>query len=181
MALLLYGLQMAAGLLSAAKYIGPNPLLHVLPFDVTKEMHTNLLIVWVLMGFMGGAYWMVPEESRTELYSRKLAYVQLVLFTLAGVVAIIGYSLGWTAGNKLLEQPVPVKLAIVVVMLMFLYNLLMTIRKGGRWTTTEAVLVAGLVASALFYLPALIASTTTRWASSTAGGPYTCGSKVSGS
>ncbi len=155
-ALLLYGLQMAAGLLSAAKYIGPDPLLHVLPFDVTKEMHTNLLIVWVLMGFMGGAYWLVPEESRTELYSRKLAYVQLALFAVAGVVAIIGYSLGWTAGNKLLEQPVPVKLAIVVVMLMFLYNLLMTIRKGGRWTTTEAVLVAGLVASALLYLPALI-------------------------
>jgi nitric oxide reductase large subunit len=68
-ALLLYGLQMAAGLLAVAKYLGPDPIKNVLPFDVTKEVHTNLLIVWVLTGFMGAAYWVVPEESRTELYS----------------------------------------------------------------------------------------------------------------
>jgi nitric oxide reductase subunit B len=44
----------------------------------------------------------------------------------------------------------------VVVMLMFLVNLLLTIRRAGRWTTTEAVLVAGLMLTALLYLPALL-------------------------
>ena len=62
----------------------------------------------------------------------------LGLWTLAGVTAVVGYLFGWTAGNKLLEQPLPVKLAIVVVMLMFLYNLGMTIWKAKRLTTTEA-------------------------------------------
>ena len=47
------------------------------------------------------------------------------------------------------------KLAIVVVMLMFLYNLGMTIWKAKRLTTTEGVLMAGLVMTALLYLPAL--------------------------
>jgi nitric oxide reductase subunit B len=155
-ALLLYGLQMVVGLLSAVKYIGPDPLLTILPFQITKEMHTNLLIVWVLAGFMGAAYWVVPEESRTELYSVKLAKVQLALWTITGVVAIIGYAFGWTAGNKLLEQPTPIKLAIVVIMLMFLFNIFMTIKQAGRLTTTEGVLVSGLVFSALLYLPALI-------------------------
>jgi nitric oxide reductase subunit B len=155
-ALLLYGLQMVMGLLSAVKYIGPDPLLNILPFQITKEMHTNLLIVWVLAGFMGATYWVVPEESRAELYSVKLAYWQLALWTTAGVVAIVGYAFGWTAGNKLLEQPMPIKLAIVVVMLMFLFNIFMTIKQAGRMTTTEGVLVSGLVFSALLYLPALI-------------------------
>ena len=80
-ALLLYGLQMAFGLLSAAKYLGPDPLKAWLPFDVSKEIHTNLLIVWVLTGFMGAAYWLVPEESRTELHSPKMAYWGLGLWT----------------------------------------------------------------------------------------------------
>jgi nitric oxide reductase subunit B len=40
-------------------------------------------------------------------------------------------------------------------MLMFLYNIGMTIRAGGRLTTTEGVLVGGLACSALLYLPAL--------------------------
>jgi nitric oxide reductase subunit B len=155
-AMLLFGLQVAFGMLAAAKYLGPDPLREVLPFDVVKVIHTNLLLVWVLTGFMGAAYYVVPEESRVELYSVRLAYVQLGLWTAMGVTAVVGYAFRWTAGNKLLEQPFPLKIVIVVVMLMFLYNLGMTIRAGGRLTTTEGVLVAGLASTALLYLPALL-------------------------
>jgi nitric oxide reductase subunit B len=69
---------------------------------------------------------------------------------------VVGYLFRWTEGNKLLEQPMPVKLAIVVVMLMFLYNMLMTVKKGERFTTTEGVLLGGIGLSAILYLPALI-------------------------
>lgn len=155
-ALALFGLQLVFGLLSATKYLGPDPLLYILPFDVTKVIHTNLLIVWVICGFMGATYWMVPDESRTELYSTKLAYIQLVLWVLMGVTAIIGYLFRWGTGNKLLEQPLPHKVVIVIVMLMFLYNIGMTIKKSGRLTTTEGVLLGGLGLAALLYLPALL-------------------------
>jgi len=155
-AVALFGLQLVFGLLSAAKYLGPDPLLYILPFDVTKVIHTNLLIVWVLTGFMGATYWMVPDESRTELYSTKLAYIQLVLWVIMGVTAVIGYVFRYGTGNKLLEQPLPHKIVIVIVMLMFLYNVGMTIRKSGRFTTTEGVLLLGLGLAAVLYLPALI-------------------------
>jgi nitric oxide reductase subunit B len=155
-AMALFGLQVAFGLFAAAKYLGPDPLINVLPFDVMKVIHTNLLIVWVLTGFMGGTYWIVPEESRTELHSVKLAYVQLGLWVAMGVTAVIGYFFRWSAGTKLLEQPLPHKIVIVIVMLMFLYNIAMTIRKSGRFTTTEGVLLGGLGLAALLYLPALI-------------------------
>jgi nitric oxide reductase subunit B len=155
-ALLFFGLQIAFGLLAAVKYLGPDPLINLLPFDRVKAIHTNLLIVWVLTGFMGSAYHVVPEESGTELWSPRLAYIALGLWVLMGLTAVIGYVFGWTEGNKLLEQPYPLKLVIVVVMLMFLGNLLLTIRRAGRWTTTEGVLVAGLILTALLYLPALL-------------------------
>lgn len=155
-AMLLFGLQLVFGLLSAAKYLGPDPLLYILPFDVTKVIHTNLLIVWVLTGFMGATYWMVPDESRTELHSVKLAYIQLVLWVIMGVSAVIGYLFRFGTGNKLLEQPLPHKIVIVIVMLMFLYNIIMTIRKSGRFTTTEGVLLLGLASAAVLYLPALL-------------------------
>ena len=48
------------------------------------------------------------------------------------------------------------KLAIVVVMLMFLYNLGMTIWKAKRLTTTEGILMAGLALTAILYLPSLL-------------------------
>lgn len=156
LALILFGLQLVFGLLSAAKYLGPDPLLSILPFDVTKTIHTNLLIVWVITGFMGGTYWIVADESRTELYSVKLAYIQLILWGLMGVTAVIGYLFGYGTGNKLLEQPLPHKIVIVICMLIFLYNIGMTIKKSGRFTTTEGVLLLGLGSSALLYLPALL-------------------------
>ncbi|MES1940677.1 nitric-oxide reductase subunit B [Salinisphaera sp. T5B8] len=155
-ALCLFGLQLVMGLLMAAKYLGPDPLIGLIPFDVAKAMHTNLLIVWVLAGFMGGTYYVVAEESRAELYSERLAYIQLIAWTLMGATAIVGYMLGWTAGIKMLEQPYPLKLVIVAVMLLFFFNIFMTIRKAGRWTLTEGVLIAGLVLAALLYLPALL-------------------------
>ena len=155
-AMALFGLQIAFGLLSASKYLGPDPLLYILPFDVSKMIHTNLLIVWVLTGFMGATYWLVPEESQTELYSVKLAYVQLGLWAAMGVTAIIGYFFRYGTGNKLLEQPLPHKLVIVAVMLMFLYNVGMTIWRARRFTTTEGVLLLGLGGAAVLFLPALI-------------------------
>lgn len=155
-AMALFGLQMVFGLLSAAKYLGPDPLLYILPFDVTKVIHTNLLIVWVLTGFMGATYWIIPEESRAELHSVKLAFIQLILWVVMGVTAVIGYLFRYGTGNKLLEQPLPHKIVIVICMLIFLYNIGMTIKKSGRFTTTEGVLVLGLASSAVLFLPALL-------------------------
>jgi nitric oxide reductase subunit B len=155
-AMLLFALQLVFGFLSAAKYLGPDPLLGVLPFDVTKVIHTNLLVVWVLMGFLGAAYYIVPQECETELHSPRMAVWTLVLLAVLGVIAIVGYMFGWTAGNKLLEQPLPIKLGIVAVMLMFAYNILQTMRKAPRVTGTAVVLVAGLLGAALLFLPALL-------------------------
>ncbi len=153
LATLLFGLQVVFGILTAAKYAwNVDPLMHILPFNVSREIHINLLIVWLLFGFMGGTYYMIPEESETELYSPALAYVQFWLFAVIGVAAIVGYLLGWTWGMPFTEQPFIIKAGIVIVALMFLYNILMTVLKSKRWTTVEGVLIAGLTALAVMFL-----------------------------
>jgi nitric oxide reductase subunit B len=79
-----------------------------------------------------------------------------VLWTLMGVTAVVGYLFRYGTGNKLLEQPLPHKIVIVICMLLFLYNIGMTIWKSKRFTTTEGVLVLGLGLAAVLYLPALL-------------------------
>jgi nitric oxide reductase subunit B len=155
-ALFLFALQIAFGFLSLAKYLGPDPLLDVLHFATTKTIHTNLLLVWLLTGFMGATFYLVPEESRAELHSERLAWIQLALWLAAGVAAVVGYLFGITEGRKFLEMPFVLKLGVVVVMLMFLYNVALTIRKSGRFTTTEGVLLGGLGGAALLFLPGLV-------------------------
>ena len=80
--------------------------------------------MWLLTGFMGAAYYLVPEESRIEIWSERarLDPARAVARDRASPT-IVGYLFGITEGRKFLEMPLPLKFGVVVVMLMFLYNL----------------------------------------------------------
>lgn len=147
----LFAVQVLGGLLAGTVYVLPGTLSELVPFNVIRMIHTNALIVWLLMGFFGAAYYLVPEEAETELHSPLLAYVQLGLFTVGALAAVVGYLFGVHEGREFLEQPLWIKAAIVVVALMFLYNITMTVMKGRRTVITN-ILLMGLWGIALFFL-----------------------------
>ena len=68
-ALLLFGLQVTMGLWVGLQYVitVPQAIVDVFPFATSRAMHTNLLVLWLLLGFMGATFYMVPEETRSEL------------------------------------------------------------------------------------------------------------------
>lgn len=152
LAVLLFGLQLVFGLLTIAKYIWPDPMLNILAFNTTRAIHINLLVFWLLLGFMGGTYYMIPEESDTELYSTRLAKLQFWLLAFAGVGSIVSYVLGYSWGMPFTEQPTPFKIVIVVAALIFLFNIVMTVVKTGKWTAIQGVLIGGMVFLAIMFL-----------------------------
>lgn len=94
--MLLFSLQIVYGFIMAFDRIGLDGLHEIIPFNTARAVHTNLLVVWLLSGFMGAAYYIIPEESQNELVSVKLAYVQLIslavveLLPLWAITSIIG-------------------------------------------------------------------------------------------
>jgi len=148
----LFLLQIVAGLLIGAQYVWPDLLSTAIPFNVGRTIHVNLMVFWLLLGIMGGTYYMVCDEAETELHSPVLAYLQLGILALTGVTAIVGYLVGWTEGREYLEAPRPLDWLIVVAALMFLYNVLRTILKARRWTVAMGVTFAGLAGMAVMYL-----------------------------
>ncbi|WP_286266866.1 cbb3-type cytochrome c oxidase subunit I [Thalassotalea atypica] len=164
-AMLLFAGQILFGLIMGLQYVVGDFLAGAIPFNVARMVHTNLLIVWLLFGFMGAAYYLVPEEAETELHSPKLAIALFWIFAAAGTLTILGYLLVPystlahitgndilpTMGREFLEQPTITKIGIVVVCLGFLFNLGMTILKG-RKTVINLVLLTGLVGLAVFFL-----------------------------
>jgi len=157
--------QILFGLILGLQYVLGDFLFPAIPFNVARMVHTNLLIVWLLFGFMGGAYYMIPEESETELFSPKLALAMFWIFLIAGALTIVGYlavpyatlaeltgnNLLETMGREFLEQPLPTKLGIVVVALAFLFNITLTVLKGKK-TSISIVLLIGLWGLAVFFL-----------------------------
>ena len=155
-AMALFLLQIIYGFVMGFARIGYDVLHDWIPFNTARAVHTNLLVVWLLLGFMGSAYFIIPEEADRELCWPKLAWVQLISFLVVGVIAIVGYHINWWEGRKFLEIPRPLDYLVVVNILCFLANIGMTIWRGKRYTTTSIVLYFGLLASALLYLPGMI-------------------------
>ena len=98
--MLLFSLQIVYGFIMGFARIGMDGLHDFIPFNTARAVHTNLLVVWLLTGFMGAAYYIIPEESQRELVNVKLAYVQLISLAVVGVVAIVGYHFNYWEGRK---------------------------------------------------------------------------------
>ena len=156
LSMLLLTLQIVYGFIMGFAHMGYDNLHEYIPFNTARATHTNLLVVWLLSGFMGAAYYIIPEEAENELVSVKLAYIQLITLALVGVAAIIGYHLNYWEGRKFLEIPRPLDWLVVINVLTFLGIILATLYKGKKRTTTSLVLTMGLVFAALLYLPGMI-------------------------
>lgn len=158
-AMALFLIQVLGGLLAGWVYVSPNTLSELVPFNIIRMVHTNALVVWLLLGFFGGAYFIIPEESENEIYSPKLAYLQLIILVVGTLGAVVTYIFGlfeghWLlgqTGREFLEQPNWVKAGIVVAALIFLFNVTMTVLQGKK-TAIANILLLGLWALALLFL-----------------------------
>ena len=86
--------QILFGLIMGLQYVVGDFLFPEIPFNVARMVHTNLLIVWLLFGLMGAAYYLIPEESETELFSPKLAIALFWIFLVAGALTVVGLGPG---------------------------------------------------------------------------------------
>ena len=69
-ALILFVGQILFGLIMGLQYVVGDFLFPLLPFNVARMVHTNLLIVWLLFGFMGAAYYLIPRKRTVSCTAR---------------------------------------------------------------------------------------------------------------
>ena len=170
-AILLFLVQVVVGIIAAIQFIKPD--VFILNFNTIRTLHINALVVWLLAGLMGATYYVVPEESETDLWNVPLAQFQFWATVVAVTAVIIGYI--WmgldpqantqVAGTQLLnegreyiEAPRWADFLIVVSVLLFLFNMFMTMFKTKRWTGIQGTLLFGLLFLALMYLPGMFYS-----------------------
>ena len=88
-AVVLFLVQVLVGIIAALQFMWPD--FFILNFNTIRTLHINALVVWLLMGMMGAAYYVVTEESETELWSIPLAHIQFWATILAVTLVIVGY------------------------------------------------------------------------------------------
>ncbi len=170
-AIILFGAQLLFGLIAAYQFINPDFLFDVLPFSVARMLHINALIVWLVMGFIGGIYWLLPSETGRDVVGAKIGKLAFFLFTAAVTVVVLVYIFKqtgkgdfftmWfiTEGREYIEAPRWADIGIVVVMLMIYFNVVATVIKAKRITGLMGVLLvdllalAGLYTAGMFFTP----------------------------
>ncbi len=167
-AVLLFLVQVIVGVIAAIQFMWPD--FFILNFNTIRTLHINALIVWLLMGMMGATYYVIAEESQTELWSIPLAKLQFWSMTITVIVVIVGYivmglspqanievfgTLLLNEGREYIEAPRWADILIVVSILLFLLNNFMTVLKTKKFTAVQGVLLGGMTLVALFYLPGM--------------------------
>jgi len=168
-AVILFIFQILFGLLAGLQFIAPGFLYDILDFSVNRMVHINAMILWMLYGFIGCTYWLLEDESDTEIVGLKLGVLGFWVLSAAITVVVLVYLLVQTGagndttlwlineGREYIEAPRWADIGIVIVMLIFFYNVVMTFSKG-KWSgiagvlTLDLVALAGLYVAGMFYM-----------------------------
>ncbi len=162
-AALLFGAQLLMGLVAAIQFVWPGFLFEVFDFSVARMVHINALVVWMLYAMVGAVYYMIPDETGQEAVGIGLGKLAFWVLTAAVTVVVLVYifiqtgagdeSTLWliNEGREYIEAPRWADIGIVVVVLVFYYNVFATYTRGKR-TGIMTVMVADLFALAGLYL-----------------------------
>ena len=162
-AAILFGAQLVMGLIAATQFLYPSFLFEIFDFSVARMVHINALVVWMLYAMIGSVYYLLPEETGIETVGIKLAKLGFYVLTAAVTVVVLVYILVqvgpatestiWliNEGREYIEAPRWADIGIVVVVLVFVFNLFATAMKGEQ-TGIITVLMADVLALAGLYL-----------------------------
>jgi len=162
-AIILFGAQLLMGLIAAIQFVVPGFLFETFDFNIARMVHINALVVWLLYAMLGSVYMMTTDETGEEVVGIALGKLAFWVLTLAVAVVVLVYifiqvgpgneSTIWliNEGREYIEAPRWADIGIVVVVLIFYYNIFFTYLKG-RKTGIMTVMVADLLALAGLYL-----------------------------
>lgn len=155
-ALLLCAGQSVFGNIGALELVWPGFPNPIAP-NAGRAAHLNLGIHWPLIGLMGLSYYLA--EQRAPLWVNRLALWQCILVTANFAGAIVALLMGYFGGGEYLEAPLPFKIGLLIVLLIWLVNLTAIYLSAPSKGQTAGLALVGLIgisASMILLLPNIV-------------------------
>lgn len=131
-ALLLLGVALCLGILSAITYLYPYFLKEELGFSALRPLHVSTAIFWILLGATGCIYYCVEEY--TQLKSNKtIAIVQWGLWIVAITGIIICYTRHEFGGREYWEFNTIWAIPILIAWILFMINIIPLLSTIKKW------------------------------------------------
>ncbi|MDD5616511.1 MAG: cbb3-type cytochrome c oxidase subunit I [Candidatus Methanoperedens sp.] len=175
-AVLLFVLQLILGIFLSIEFMFRGEYLFSIPFDIYKSLHLNVMVLWLLLGFIGGLYYLLPPEVGRDIKYPRLIDFQFWFLMIAGIGIIIselfftGRNWWLVEGREYLEAGRAWDILLTLGLLTVVFNVGMTIRERKKEMSSPILVLAmGAVGSILMYVPgeiwfnSLVAAEYFRW------------------
>ncbi len=96
LAVILFGLQVLAGILAAMDFASPfaHKIANILPFNILRSYHTLLQIFWFFMCWVGYTIFFLPRLAEVPKHQKFLINLLFAICVVVGVGSILGIYLG---------------------------------------------------------------------------------------
>ncbi len=127
----IFGLIMALFLYTPGIFDSiPVALKPYLSFGRIRPAHVNVMIFgWLSQAYVGGILFILPRITRTKLFSERLAHVNLWLWNLMMVGAVITLPLGMTQGREYAEMIWPLDWLLIANWVLLTINIWGTFKR----------------------------------------------------
>lgn len=96
LAMAMFGLQVAAGILGAMDFANPfaHRIANVLPFNILRSYHTLLQIFWFFMCWVGYTIFFLPRLAEVPRHQESLVNLLFLICVVVGLGGVVGIYLG---------------------------------------------------------------------------------------
>lgn len=115
-------LGMLFGVLAGMQYLLPDFIKDIIPFNRLRPFHVTTVVSWIVLCATGGIYFYLPAVEKIALFSKRLAWLHLLIFIAVGLGIYVCYATGHLGGKEYLEFPPVLLLPIILGWLLFAVN-----------------------------------------------------------
>ncbi|SNQ59571.1 cbb3-type cytochrome c oxidase subunit I [Candidatus Methanoperedens nitratireducens] len=174
-AVLLFVFQMLLGVATSLYFLSRDIRLPF-AFDIIRALHINVMVLWLLLGFIGGLYYLLPAEVGRDIKYPWLIDVQFWFLLVVGAGIILsemfftGRNWWLVEGREYVEAGRLWDILLTLGLLSVAYNMGATMLESKKKISSPMlVLAAGTMGAILMYVPgeiwfdSLVAAEYFRW------------------
>ncbi len=177
-AVLLFVFQLILGLVASINFLSRDISMAVaFPFDIVRALHINVMILWLLLGFIGGLYYILPAEIERDIKYPRLIDFQFWFLLLIGAGIILsemfytGRNWWLVEGREYVEAGRLWDILLTLVLLTVVYNVGATmLERKKKMNSPMVVLAAGTMGTILMYIYQARYGLTALWQPNISGG-----------
>lgn len=126
-ALILLTAGMLFGTIGGLQYIVLGFLKEALSFEKTRPIHVSSVLFWILFSSMGAVLTYLKEHTGKNIFSKKLARLQFLLFIFSVFSILLAYCFGVFGGREYWEFPPILSAPIIAAWILFLINYVLSV------------------------------------------------------